>query len=116
MNWGERFGQPTTTLLTSNLPNHAHGGTVKVADDKGDSFGAPNNYLAKRAVDVDASPNTTVEMYIDNANPKFNDNNRLLGVDTNTTVGANNTAFSNQPPSLGINYIIALQGIFPSRS
>ena len=79
-------------------------------------FGAPNNYLAKRAVDVDASPNTTVEMYIDNANAKFNDNNRLLGVETNTTVGANNTVFSNQPPSLGINYIIALQGIFPSRS
>lgn len=31
-------------------------------------------------------------------------------------VGASNTAFSNQPPVLTLNYIIALQGTYPSRS
>jgi len=93
---GERFGNPTTVLLPSNLPNTSI--TIPCGSDDASSD-EPNGQ----------SPALTSENSYGAASP--GESMKKGSID-----GAANQAFSNQPPSLGIYYIIALQGVFPSRS
>lgn len=95
---GSRFGAETTTLTVNNLPSHTHG--LK-------SSNAPGN---------SNSPEGNV--------PAVNRDGILhYGSDANTdmsTAGITNTGgdqpVNNMQPGLAINYCIALQGVFPSRS
>ena len=113
VNLGQKFGTATTLLTTQNLPNHEHTGIVSVADGNGDSFAANAKHLAAKAVDSESSPPASLEIY---KTAGVVTDKQLLGVKTTGTTGAGNVGFSNQQPSLGLNYIIALQGIFPSRN
>jgi microcystin-dependent protein len=88
---GEASGTPTVTLLSTNLPAHNHAFTYSVADPDGGS-----NYFA-----VGNPPR------LGNTNPTA----------SSTFLGPTG---SNQPvsimqPYLCVNFIIALQGIYPSR-
>ena len=107
---GERGGAETTTLLTQNLPSHSHTVTVRVSDNPGSVAAATGNPLGKFA--VEDQTNQTVEVY-DNS-PAYSQGNTLGGVVVGNTGG--NIPVNNLQPYLGINFIIALQGIFPSRS
>lgn len=96
---GQRGGSETNTLTTQNMPAHNHAATVHASGNPADSanpdgarLGMAEAYSAQAAsVDLAADAATTA----------------------NTGGG---TAVNNVPPYHCVNFIIALQGIFPSRS
>ena len=94
---GQRGGNATTTLTTANLPAHNHAMQVQVNTDTGEETD-PTTFLA--------SSTTFAE--------EATANQFLGGVQMGLT--GSNTAFSNEPPFLAINYIIATQGTYPSRN
>lgn len=110
---GIKGGSETNTLTISQMPSHNHGVTVKVADQKAETHRAGGNPLAKNALDVQNN-NQTIEMYAENANATYNDGNQLSGVTESHTGGGQ--AVNNLQPFQAINYVIALQGLFPPRS
>lgn len=94
---GQKGGNPTTVLLAQNLP--AAQVFIPCSADQGDFPEAENAVMAVPDDDsliYSATSNGTMQA------------GRL--------VGAQNTSFSNQAPYETLNYIIALQGTFPSRS
>jgi microcystin-dependent protein len=103
---GEKSGSPSTTLLTTNLPAHNHGSTgLKVgvnsnAPDSDDPSGAT---FAAAAEDTFREGEANAEMH-------------SSSVTGNTDDTGNGVAFTNMQPYLGVNFIIALQGLFPSRN
>lgn len=118
---GERGGSETTTLTQGNLPSHSHALTgniaIKCADQKADTHVGKGNPLAKNAVEV-ATP-MTIEIYKDKSSATFDAGYELGGATTGDLAVANagsSQSFNNIQPSLAIYYIIALQGVFPSRN
>ena len=94
---GEKTGNPTTVLTVANLPQAQialHGNTEGTLTEPGN--GVPATPDDDSLVFAIATP----------------DSNMKPG----SIVGAANTSFSNQSPALALNFIIALQGTFPSRS
>lgn len=95
---GQRFGEEHVTLVEAQMPNHGHAfmtsatGTPGGRSQTGGSLGPSEIY-------VPASENPTIQM-----NP--------------ASIGraGGGQAHDNMQPTLCINYIIALEGIFPSRS
>ena len=93
-NIGEQGGTPSTTVTTATLPAHTHAINANTAP--GTTSDPTNNVLANTAV-LDKEFNTIP--------------NTVMGATGSTGSGQ---PISNQQPYLGINYIIATQGIFPS--
>ncbi|MGJ8656444.1 MAG: phage tail protein [Akkermansiaceae bacterium] len=98
---GTNYGSPTFNLNSANLPPHTHSiGEIDmdiVADD------GPNTTPGGRYLS-----NTDPETYTDSTNT-------TMPLDTgNTGSTGNSTAISHRQPYLGISYIIALVGIYPS--
>jgi microcystin-dependent protein len=104
---GQLAGTPTVTLLTSNMPahNHALTGTVNMQinndtagltdDANGRRFGAFGSVFTSAATDL-------VNMAADVSTLQVG-------------VNGGGQPFSIMPPYLGMNYIICMFGIFPSR-
>jgi microcystin-dependent protein len=96
---GEQFGTETVTLTTSQMPAHSH--TVNAVTSEGNQNLPTNSLPANtKALDKeysDANANTTMKATM-----------------VNPTGG--NQPFGVTQPSLGVNFIIALQGIYPSRN
>lgn len=106
---GQVGGTESTILTTANMPSHSHTFTISAANSPAtDSKPLANYALAAPYDAVNANP---IAGYI-NATP----NTQLNIGGGNTSLVGNNTPVSLLPPYLGLNYIIALQGIFPSRS
>lgn len=95
---GEKGGSPTNILNTTQIPAHTHTAAVQVnTSDAGESN--PNGqFLGAGAV------------YAEEATS----NAHLGGVSVGNTGG--NQPINNQQPYLGVHYIIAVQGVFPSRN
>jgi microcystin-dependent protein len=95
---GETGGVETVTLLASEMPVHSHvlqaATTVSASDPT-------NKVLGK--------PRATNTIYT-NAVPSVNVNPQAVAI------GGGNLPHNNMQPYLVVNYIIALQGIFPPRS
>ena len=96
---GESAGVPNQTLLVTNMPAHNH--TLNAFSEAGDS-GAPQGNLLANSGATDREYRTTG-----------------TGVAMGATAIGN--AGGSQPisimqPYLGMNYVICLQGIFPSRN
>jgi microcystin-dependent protein len=98
---GETGGEPTVTLLQTEMPAHSHG--VQAAGSGGlpsptnnawasGQKGHPGSYAA-------SNPGTNVQM-------------SPFG----TSISGGNLPHNNMPPFLALTFIIALQGVFPSRS
>lgn len=105
---GEMAGTPTVTLTTINMPAHNHPitGSVSVQvnnDTAGLSDDATNKRLA-----------ATGAIFTANAGDLVN----MAPCASNLTAGVNGGSqpFSIMPPYLGMNYIICMFGIFPSRN
>jgi microcystin-dependent protein len=108
---GQRAGNESNHLNIGNLPSHSHSATISgniniaVSTENGEESTPNMQYLA--------SGNN---FYIDSATPNAN----LSGASHNLTSTIGNTG-ANQPvnnvqPVLAINYIIAIQGLYPSRN
>ena len=105
---GEQAGVENTTLLANNLPPHTHGFSASASmacrTGAGNVDSPANNIPAGSASD---------ENY---AAPPGNAFMAPITVAGTTAVAGGSQPFSNVQPSLGMNYIICVEGIFPSRN
>ena len=130
---GERIGAEKTTLSIVNLPAHNHIGTVNRIVANGEATIAipastnPGNETEPAdsvvlAVAENASNGDEVNVYSNTAAnttlKSFTAPIALNGTAGEVNIGltGGSIPFNNMQPSLGINYIIALEGLFPSRS
>lgn len=95
---GEKGGSESVILTPANLPAHNHLVSVAVNTGNGEET-TSTGFIASHA-----------GAFSDEATPGAG----LSGVSSSNTGGSQ--PFQNRDPYLGINYCIALQGIFPSRS
>lgn len=104
---GEMSGSESTTLLSTNLPAHNHVVTQITGSPGGwsdsGSVGSPSG-----AVPADVS-----QRYWSGAN-----DSTMAPTVTNTVTGpaGGTTPVSNMTPYLAMNYIICVEGIYPSRN
>jgi microcystin-dependent protein len=101
---GESAGTQNVTILSNNMPTHNH--TIAVSTAAGAKNSPQNNFLAQTS-DSDGNPYPT---YNNSAT-----SGATLAPTTVSTAGGS-LPISIQNPYLGINFIIAMQGIFPSRN
>lgn len=96
---GEVSGTETRTLLTTNLPAHAHSMQATNSDANSDE------------------PSNGARLGVSNSNiyASTGISNVVLASDTTTLTGSN-IPFNIRNPYLGVYYSIALFGIFPSRN
>lgn len=107
---GEKFGSETNTLTANQLPSHTHTATttstLKATTASGNTNIPTGNVLSDDGNDriYAAGPADT--------------NMGQSAVTSETTVNpaGGGLPVNNVQPSLGLNHIICLQGIFPSRS
>ena len=97
---GEKSGTETVTLTTNDIPSHLHT-TQQVGTSAGPNTPSPAN----------AQPATVSQNAYNTGGPQ--DANMLVH-DTGSTGGGG--AHNNMQPYLVVNYIIALVGVYPSRS
>ena len=96
---GQSSGSENTTLLVNNLPQHSH--SLVATSEVGSTSDPTGAYLGNTGA-LDREYNTS-------------------GTHVNMNAGAvgltgGNQPFNNLQPYLAVNFIIALQGIFPSRN
>ena len=100
---GQRLGSETVALNVNQMPNHRHslqaGVGSGIIGGGGNALDPANNYTSK--------PPTG------NAYATGNHTNMAAGAVGSTGQGV---AHNNMQPYLAINFIIALQGLYPSRS
>ena len=95
---GEMSGTETVTLTTAQMPAHNH--TINAVTSEGNQNLPTNN--------LPANTKTLDKEYSD-----ANTNTTMKATMVNSTGG--NQPFSIMQPSLGMNYIICVNGIYPSR-
>lgn len=107
---GQVGGTETTSITLANLPPHVHSFTISASN-------------AQATVSTPASPNNVLAAPYDTINLSPIAGYNSTAPNTQLNVGATTTApagsgipINNMQPYLGLNYIIALSGIYPSRS
>ena len=122
-NLGEMAGTPTTTLLITNMPAHTHAvdtSTFQVTPSASTAAGTTNipgsTLVPAQLPTIGGGPSaTTIKGYA----PKDNTATLASGtISGNIIIGSagGSQPFSNMQPYLGMNYIIAIEGIYPSRN
>jgi len=99
---GQRFGTETVTLTTQEIPSHKHTTTLHAESTPGSSNNPTNNLIGGGGSKF--APSAAA------ANVAMNAESIVAG---NTGGGQNH---NNLQPVQVVNYIIALQGTFPSRN
>lgn len=95
---GQRGGAEEITLNTGNLPPHSHTLSPGASAGAAETGDPANAFPAASSEDVYSSASDTT-----------------MGESTTSSVGSG-TPVSNVQPYLALNWIIALVGVFPSRS
>ena len=95
---GAKGGNETFTLQTNNMPSHNHNVSVSVNTGNGEESSS-TSYLSSHAGAFNEAPTSGAV---------------LAGV-TSAPAGGG-LAFANRDPYLGINFCIAIEGIYPSRN
>jgi microcystin-dependent protein len=99
---GQKAGAPTRTLTTSQLPDHTHTGRIKASGDAANTNNPSNNALA------------LAEAYSDQALSGASPLTKQGTVQIDSSGGGQ--SYDTMPPYTAVNFIIALQGTFPSRN
>lgn len=99
---GEKGGAESVTLTTGEMPAHNHGGTLQASTDQGNSRSLEGKVLA-----VDKGR----DQYYTNSDSNLTN----MGNASLSAVGGGQ-AHANVQPFQTLNFIIALQGLFPSRN
>jgi microcystin-dependent protein len=99
---GESGGEPSVTLLQSETPIHTH--TLQAYNSGGDQ-NSPTNFLLA----VPSTGRSRVATYSSYSNTTWMSFNAL-------STSGSSYPHDNMPPYLVVNFIIALQGVFPPRS
>lgn len=106
---GWRFGQPSVRLTPNQLPAHSHDATVAIRAGRsdGDLKSDPTDRILASAGRGGAPVYTSAQAAMSLRNDA-----------TEVTVGntGQGAEINLHQPSLGVNYIIALQGVYPSRN
>jgi len=96
---GEQSGSEFVTLITSEMPNHAH-----------QLQGSNTNSTQQLATGNFTSGNNTARRYAPNATvPDTTMNLQAVGI------AGGSLPHNNMPPYLTVTFIIAMQGVFPPR-
>lgn len=123
---GQVLGTENVTLLLSNLPAHTHGATVAAntgtgtatltgINDSGGQASPAGNFLG-----VDTGAGAT--SYASSGTPVAMNAGSISISNTSTAISVNvggtggSQPHTNLQPSLALNYIICIYGIFPSRN
>lgn len=124
---GQKLGAEDNTLRTTQLPSHSHiaavsninvGVNLKVSSADATAQIPTAGASLASANEVNGRNLDPVQMY-NEATPDINLNGVTTTISGGTvTVGntGGNQSVNNMQPSLCVNYLIALQGVFPSRS
>ena len=101
---GEMAGEPNHTLNSNEMPAHTHTAqvTVKASSAEADST-SPNGKVLASPEQAAIYGNGPGDVTMSSPN-------------VNTSVAGGNQPHNNMQPYLGMNYIIALEGIYPSRN
>ena len=102
---GERGGVEFVTLNVTQMPSHSHQNTAQLRANSADGV---SNTPVGTALAVDTGGN----MYHLGTDANMSADSIVM---TNANTGGSQ-AFDNRQPYLAIYYIIALQGVYPSRS
>ena len=101
-NIGAKSGAENSSLTTNQMPSHSHTGRVVSATTEGDRTSPTDAFVAR--------PEEPVQPYAGTNGGTMA--NGSIQVDN----AGNGASFSNMPPFQALNFVVALLGIFPSRS
>lgn len=104
MNQGEVGGAPAQTLTIQNMPSHSH--SLGVSNSLGNSANPEGQYFAELN---DSTSTFSVNGYVSGPG------DTTMSAHTLSSSGFG-MPFSKTQPYLGLNFIIAMEGIFPSRN
>jgi microcystin-dependent protein len=123
INMGEMSGSPTTTLLITNMPAHNH------LADASNLVVTPSASTAAATTNIPGSTLVPAKLPTIGGGPSatningyaLKDNTATLASGTvsgsiNVGIAGGSQPFSIMQPYLGMNYIIAVEGIFPARN
>ncbi|MDR8392042.1 tail fiber protein [Aliifodinibius sp. S!AR15-10] len=123
INDGEKGGQEETNLNVAHLPSHNHGATANAnlslmaTIEEGNTAVPDGNYLARGLFQKDRTTSYPIYPYSDgNGDTTLNGNSIAGNIEVQTSNTGNNDPIPNRQPYQGLNYIIAVTGIFPPRS
>jgi microcystin-dependent protein len=103
---GQKLGAETETLTVNQLPTHSHAIAVgQATGNAADTSDPTGNSLALADVYHSGVPASVVDMHADS-----------LSVTGTTSGTGSSQPHENMAPFLVVNFIIALTGIYPSRS
>lgn len=109
---GGLLGSEGVTVTQANLPVHSH--SFSVSSQKG-TLTAPSSIALPAAPDL-GNANTTASFYVD-PNAAGAGATTLAPMSAGTVLSSGNSQpHNNIMPVLAVNYIIALEGVFPSRN
>jgi microcystin-dependent protein len=110
---GEVAGTPTHTMIITEMPMHNHPfqGSQGASTNDGNDTQPGGNLPAIATVNV-SNTDYQVTAYRSGAQPDA----QLAGFTGTVGIAGGSQPFSIMQPYLGINFIIALEGIFPSRN
>lgn len=109
---GERAGNVSATLLTSNMPAHVHTlNSMRVKIASNETSGSSNT-----SANAFPGNNDTTGVYAETASPNTFMAPGVATVSGTTDITGSNYPFSIVNPYLVMNYSIAIYGIFPSRN
>lgn len=122
---GVKLGEESVTLNNSQLPSHNHGnvdldievnatGSVLGSNTTGDKSIPGNTVVTKGIRNERIYSSNDGASIVEMMKDAFSINESInIEIDTNSS--GNNSAHNNMSPALTLNYIIALNGVYPSR-